>query len=94
MTDARPRAASGPKRRWRAAKQSIKGLTEQQAREEFVAFDALWSELFPAEQARIVRLLVKRIEISERGADITIRVEGLADLMRDLKSAEQTKDAA
>ena len=44
-------------------------------------------ELFPAEQARIVRLLVERVEISPTGADIKLRLDGLASLMRDLRSS-------
>jgi hypothetical protein len=46
--------------------------------------DPLWDELFPAEQAHIVRLLVKRVEVGPAGADIRLRVEGLACLVRDL----------
>jgi hypothetical protein len=44
----------------------------------------LWDELFPAEQARIVRLLVERVEVGPAGADIRLRVAGLASLVRDL----------
>ena len=80
---------------WRAAKQTIKDLTERQVRDELHRFDALWSELFPAEQARIVQLLVDRVDISERGADITLRTEGLASLMQDLRVVTERKmDAA
>ena len=53
---------------WRVARKTIKGLTERQVAENLRRFDKLWSELFPAEQARIVQLLVERIEISEAGA--------------------------
>jgi site-specific DNA recombinase len=62
---------------WRAARLTMKGLTERQVRDELQRFDELWSELFPAEQARLVQLLVERVDISEKGADITLRVEGL-----------------
>ena len=48
------------------------------------SLEPLWEELFPAEQARIIRLLVERVEIGPRGADIRLRVEGLASLARDL----------
>jgi len=72
---------------WRAAKQTIKGLTERQVRDELRRFDELWSELFPAEQARLVQLLVDRVDISEKGSDITLRVEGLTSLMQDLHAA-------
>ncbi len=45
--------------------------------------DPLWDELFPAEQARIVRLLVERVEVGPAGADVRLRVAGLAGLVRD-----------
>ena len=48
------------------------------------ASDPLWDELFPAERARIVRLLVERVEVGPAGADIRLRVEGLASLASDL----------
>jgi hypothetical protein len=70
-------------------------LTEREVGDELRRFDALWSELFPAEQARIVQLLVERIELSEKGADITLRTEGLASLIQDLHAVSgQRKDAA
>jgi hypothetical protein len=78
----------------RAAKASLAGLTERQVRDELSRFDEIWSELFPAEQARIVQLLVERIDISEAGADITLRVDGLTSLLQDLLAAEHKKDAA
>ena len=79
---------------WRAAKQSIKGLTERQVRDELYRFDDLWSELFPAEQARIVQLLVDRVDVSENGADITLRTEGLASLMHDLRAGSERRTVA
>jgi site-specific DNA recombinase len=72
---------------WRAARKTLKTLTERQVRDELLCFDALWAELFPAEQARIVQLLVQKVDLSERGADITIRVEGLSRLVHDLRAA-------
>jgi site-specific DNA recombinase len=78
---------------WRAARQSIKGLSEQQVFEELKRFDAIWSELFPAEQARIIQLLVDRVEISETSAKITLRLEGLASLLQDMRGNGNTKDA-
>jgi hypothetical protein len=40
--------------------------------------------LFPAEQSRIIRALVERVVIGPGGANIRIRIEGLAGLVRDL----------
>jgi hypothetical protein len=46
--------------------------------------DPLWDQMFPAEQARIVRLLVHRVEVGADGADVLLRLDGLASLVRDL----------
>ncbi len=69
---------------WRTAQGETDDLTEAETRDALERLDPLWEELFPAEQARIVRLLVERVEISPTGADIRLRLEGLACLMRDL----------
>jgi site-specific DNA recombinase len=80
---------------WRAARQSNKGLTERQVRDALYRFDELWSELFPAEHARIVQLLVDKVDLSASGADITLRVDGLSSLLEDLRnSPRQRKNAA
>ena len=69
---------------WLAARAGAPDLTEAEVREALERLDPLWEELFPAEQARIVRLLVERVEVGPAGADIRLRVEGLASLVRDL----------
>jgi site-specific DNA recombinase len=51
---------------WRAAKSNNSKLMEQQVGNAIEQFDELWAELFPAEQARIVQLLVERVDISEQ----------------------------
>ena len=56
--------------------------------------DPLWDELFPAEQARIIRLLVERVEIGLGGADIRLRIAGLTSLVRDLGGAGEDPVAA
>ena len=57
--------------------------------------DPLWDELFPAEQARIVQLLVERVDISTEGADIRLRTEGLTSLVADLSALKlETQRAA
>ena len=71
---------------WLAARPEAPDLTEAETREALERLDPLWDELFPAEQARIVRLLVERVEVGPAGADIRLRVEGLTGLVRDLKA--------
>ena len=46
--------------------------------------DPLWEQLFPAEQARIVRSLVERVVVGPGGADVRLRLDGLGSLVRDL----------
>ncbi|MFH5927322.1 recombinase family protein, partial [Roseomonas sp. SXEYE001] len=80
---------------WTAARAGDPGLTEAETREALHQLEPLWEELFPAEQARILRLLVERVTVSSTGADIRFRVEGLASLMRDLGAANvQVLEAA
>jgi hypothetical protein len=37
-------------------------VTEDQVRTSLADFSALWDELFPAEQSRIIQLLVERLK--------------------------------
>jgi site-specific DNA recombinase len=69
---------------WRSARPEIDRLSESEVRESLERLDPLWDELFPAEQARVVQLLVERIDVGRDGVDIRLRVDGLARLVRDL----------
>jgi DNA invertase Pin-like site-specific DNA recombinase len=80
---------------WRTARQSMDGIDEAEVREALHRLDPLWNELFPAEQARIVQLLVERVDVSPNGADIRLRTEGLANLVADLRAVRlETQRAA
>ncbi len=69
---------------WRAAHGEDAGITEAEVRSAVEQLDPLWDELFPAEQTRILRLLIERVDITENGADVRLRVDGLSGLARDL----------
>ena len=72
---------------WLAARADDPDLTESEVCEALHRLDPLWDELFPAEQARIVRLLVERVvDVGPTGADIRLRTAGLAGLVRDLRT--------
>ena len=79
---------------WRAAKAHVPGLTERQVREHLQTFSDVWNELFPTEQARIVQLLVARVEIGPTGADITLRTDGLGTLMQDPRPQPKPREKA
>lgn len=69
---------------WRSARPEIDGLSEAEVREALEGLDPLWDELFPAEQARVVQLLVERVDVGQEGVDIRLRVDGLARLVHEL----------
>jgi DNA invertase Pin-like site-specific DNA recombinase len=73
-------------RTWRAARQSMGDISEVDVRDALERLDPLWDELFPAEQARIVQLLVERVDVSTDGADIRLRTEGLTNLVTELRA--------
>lgn len=79
---------------WRAARKIRSGLSEDDVRGALVGFDELWAELFPAEQARIVELLVDRIELHPDRLDLALKVEGLTSLCIELGAAPAVQQAA
>ena len=50
--------------------------------------DPIWDELFPAEQARIVRLLVERVVLNEDGVQVKFRPDGMRTLTSELDEKE------
>jgi hypothetical protein len=71
---------------WRAVRQAGEDISEIEVREALERLDPLRDELFPAEQARIVQLLVERVDVGLGGADIRLRTEGLTNLVADLRA--------
>lgn len=70
---------------WKAARLGDGDATEAEAREALTRLDPLWDELFPAEQARIVTLLVERVDIGTDGLNVRLRIDGLTGLARDMQ---------
>jgi site-specific DNA recombinase len=69
---------------WHSARKSLKGLTETDVRSALLEFEQLWNELFPAELARIIQLLVERVDVGTDGVDIGLRVDGFTSLVGEL----------
>lgn len=57
-------------------------------------FDQLWAALFPAEQTRIVQLLVERVTVGEDGIAVDLRHEGLGSVLRDMMAPRQPEACA
>jgi len=71
-------------RTWRVAKQSLDGIDEAEVREGSGSIRS--GRSYSREQARIVRLLIERVDVSLDGADIRLRTEGLTNLVTDLRA--------
>jgi DNA invertase Pin-like site-specific DNA recombinase len=56
-------------------------------------FKALWSQLFPAEQARIIQLLVRRVTVTTAGLEVDIRREGIAGVIREMVAPRRMEAA-
>ena len=70
-------------RTWRAA-QETGDISEAEVRQALERLDPLWDELFPAEQARIVQLLVERVEVQPDRLNVHLRTAGLTKLVDEL----------
>lgn len=58
-----------------------------------MAFEALWNELFPIEQARIVEQLVERVRILPDRVDVVLRIERFTSLLSELGQAQELEAA-
>jgi DNA invertase Pin-like site-specific DNA recombinase len=74
---------------WAAAKrEGDEAIPERDVVKTISDFEPLWDELFAVEQARIVRLLVERIDLWPKGMRVRLRAEGLQTLVEELQSRE------
>ena len=81
-------------RTWMTATRHDDRITEAEVRDAFDRLDPMWDELFPAEQARIVQLLVERVDVKIDGIAIRLRTGGLTRLLGELQTFPDRKDAA
>jgi site-specific DNA recombinase len=76
-------------RTWATAKREGDEITEREVTVLLADFATIWNELFPAEQARIVQLLVERVDVQEDALEVRIRIQGLASLVGELRRDER-----
>ena len=58
------------------------------------ALEPVWDELCPAEQARILRLLIERIDVAPDGISVTLHAAGIRSLVAELADQEAAALAA
>ncbi|WP_245451934.1 hypothetical protein [Mesorhizobium waimense] len=76
---------------WAVAREHGDEISETEVRDALVQFDG---ELFPAEQARIIQLLVERIDVDVNGISIRLRTEGIASVIAELRQRPNLDRAA
>jgi hypothetical protein len=76
-------------RTWAMARREDDEITGREVTVLLADFAMVWSELFPAEQARIIQLLVERVEVQEDALEVRIRAEGLASLIGELPHVDE-----
>ena len=64
---------------------NVEGLTGADIALAFKNLEAVWDELFPAEQSRIINLLIEQVIVSEDGIDIRMFKDGLYSLVNEVK---------
>jgi hypothetical protein len=69
-------------------------ITEREVTAMLADFATVWNELFPAEQARIVQLLVERVDVHEDALEVRIRALGLASLVGEVQHDVRAARAA
>jgi site-specific DNA recombinase len=74
-----------------AAKDSV--LKEGDVIEALGALEPVWDELYPAEEARILRLLIERIDVAPDGIAITLHAAGIRSLIAELASDDGAQAA-
>lgn len=69
------------------------GASEADAIAALHEYTALWSQLFPAEQARVIQLLVRRVTVTAAELEVDIRREGIAGVVREMVASRRLEAA-
>ena len=81
---------------WKAACVEAEEISEAEIREALAKLDPLWAKLFPAEQARVIQLLIERVEVGTSGLKIHFRDRGITQMVTEVGTvaAKNRKAAA
>ena len=79
---------------WREAHKLDEAISENEVREALQDMDPIWDELFPYAQARVLQLLVERVEVHPSGLEIKFRMDGLETLVAEIRESLKNREAA
>ena len=74
---------------WAKAKREDSGITEHDVTRLLADLDTVWEELFPAEQAKIMQLLVERVDVRANGLLVQLHAKGLPSLIAELQEGRR-----
>lgn len=67
-------------------------LDEVQITVAMTRLDAVWDQLFPAEQTRIVKLMVEKVIVSLNDLEVRLRANGIERLVLELRPEPAAQD--
>lgn len=67
---------------------------EQQTIQTLLSIEAVWDELFPAEQSKITHMLVDKVTVSPTGLKIDMKTTGMRDLVQSMLNDSEWKKVA
>lgn len=62
-------------------------------RQELTNLEVLWPELFPAEQRRVLELLIERVTVHAERVEIAFKSNNVTQLLRDMPTKQITEVA-
>ncbi|WP_244427591.1 recombinase family protein [Bartonella queenslandensis] len=78
---------------WREAYKADESVTETEVRDALGNIAPIWKELFPAEQQRILELMIEKVIVNYEFVDIRIRATGMDSLARELNEQDKRRKA-
>lgn len=78
---------------WLQAREVDETISENDIRKALFSFNEVWDELFPAEQARIIQLLVERVDVAPDAIKVQLRTSGLLSIARDIQVPTRKTEA-
>ncbi len=72
-----------------AARELRPDINENEVIAALSGFGELWQTLFPAEQARIARLLIQRVTVHDNSLDVDLCTKGLGPIIHDMLASQK-----
>lgn len=77
---------------WQETQKLDAKLAESQVAVALTRIEAIWEQLFPAEQARVVRLLVERVTVTPNELHVKLRPNGLEQMVLEVAGKSFTEN--